>query len=570
MAVQLTPEMLISIPIFLISAPLAGYGVIRYVRGNHQQVVLAFIILTTGIALWQIADLFIHGTTVPQTKLLVYNAVNAVVVPITLYSVLWFALAYSDATKRYIRAVLGLLVAHILVLVVGLTINPEFLYIVDGTATLGPLTIQNMTLAEWVVLDRTVRPLFRIYQLYHQVIVLISALILARHTIQYYGKLAVGQMLVLFIGIGAPLIVNVLFFAGVFPPELNPTSISLGVLAVGLAIAVFRYQILDLTRIGRDQFVEGMDDPLVFVNDANEVVYSNPSAQQVFNVESSWKGNDAADFFGQYTEYISPSQASDSSSNRTIKLDNADRDFDVKNTTIQTPVGEPGGKAIVLRDITELKKTNQRLDQFASIVSHDLRTPLNNAMVQTTRLEREYSDERTEAIQNELDQMESMIDEMLHIARAGTSVERVEEFPLEELVEEVWETLQTDDAELDCRLGNTTIEADPVRLFQALENLLQNALDHNPRPLTVRVGTLNADNLGDDASKGIYIEDTGDGFPAETRDRVFHHGYTTTNDGHGYGLTVVQHIVEAHDWMIHVTSGVDGGARFEIRGIETQ
>jgi signal transduction histidine kinase len=48
------------------------------------------------------------------------------------------------------------------------------------------------------------------------------------------------------------------------------------------------------------------------------------------------------------------------------------------------------------------------------------------------------------------------------------------------------------------------------------------------------------------------------------------HGYTTNQDGSGYGLSVVRHIVDAHGWEIHVTDGTDGGTRFEISGIEAR
>jgi signal transduction histidine kinase len=165
--------------------------------------------------------------------------------------------------------------------------------------------------------------------------------------------------------------------------------------------------------------------------------------------------------------------------------------------------------------------------------------------------------------------MESMIDDMLGLARAGKAVTTTSECSLADSVEDVWETVQTDGAELDCRVGETTVEADPVRLFQALENLFRNALDHNDPPLTLRVGTFNA-NSGHthaDTPTGMYIEDDGRGITVDERDDIFEHGYTTNEDGNGYGLSVVQHIVDAHDWEIRVTDGTDGGARFEIVGI---
>jgi len=67
---------------------------------------------------------------------------------------------------------------------------------------------------------------------------------------------------------------------------------------------------------------------------------------------------------------------------------------------------------------------------------------------------------------------------------------------------------------------------------------------------------------------GFYIEDDGPGIPADERDDVFDAGYSTTEEGTGFGLSIVQQIADAHGWDIRVTDGSDGGARFEITGVE--
>jgi signal transduction histidine kinase len=68
--------------------------------------------------------------------------------------------------------------------------------------------------------------------------------------------------------------------------------------------------------------------------------------------------------------------------------------------------------------------------------------------------------------------------------------------------------------------------------------------------------------------RGFYIEDTGPGIPEDEREAVFEAGYSTTPEGTGFGLSIVEQIVKAHDWDIQVTTSNTGGARFEITGIE--
>jgi signal transduction histidine kinase len=75
--------------------------------------------------------------------------------------------------------------------------------------------------------------------------------------------------------------------------------------------------------------------------------------------------------------------------------------------------------------------------------------------------------------------------------------------------------------------------------------------------VTVTVGP-----LGD----GFYVADDGPGFTEENREHAFEHGFTTSEDGTGFGLSIVETICRAHGWDIRL-DGAEGGARFEVTGI---
>ncbi|WP_255491984.1 HAMP domain-containing sensor histidine kinase [Haloarcula sp. JP-L23] len=112
--------------------------------------------------------------------------------------------------------------------------------------------------------------------------------------------------------------------------------------------------------------------------------------------------------------------------------------------------------------------------------------------------------------------------------------------------------MATVDVDLD-----TVIEADESRLQQLFENLFRNAIEHGGEAVTVHVGAL-------EDGTGFYVADDGPGIPSEKRDQIFDHGYSTVADGTGFGLTIVQPIVQAHGWELAVTESAEGGARFEI------
>jgi len=95
---------------------------------------------------------------------------------------------------------------------------------------------------------------------------------------------------------------------------------------------------------------------------------------------------------------------------------------------------------------------------------------------------------------------------------------------------------------------------------QLLENLLSNAVDHGGDGVTVTVG---------ECAGGFYVADDGPGIPEAERDRVFQSGYSTADDGTGFGLAIVAEVAEAHGWSVAVTESDEGGARFEITDVGT-
>ncbi|PSP82972.1 hybrid sensor histidine kinase/response regulator [Halobacteriales archaeon QS_1_68_17] len=218
----------------------------------------------------------------------------------------------------------------------------------------------------------------------------------------------------------------------------------------------------------------------------------------------------------------------------------------------------------VYRDISrlrererELERQNERLKEFSSIVSHDLRNPLNVAQGNLELARATGESDRLDAVERAHRRMEDLIEDMLTLAREGESVTETEPVDVGELVADCWEMIRTDGTRLDLRTRQT-VEADPGRFRQLLENLLSNSVEHGGTGITVG-----------DLDGGLYVEDDGPGIPEDERERVFDPGYSTREDGTGFGLRIVREIADAHGWEVTVTDGSGGGARFEITGMET-
>ncbi|GAA0220514.1 sensor histidine kinase [Halobaculum roseum] len=217
----------------------------------------------------------------------------------------------------------------------------------------------------------------------------------------------------------------------------------------------------------------------------------------------------------------------------------------------------------VVRDITdrkererELERKNERLEEFASVVSHDLRNPLNVAQGRLGLVREECDSEHLGAVERAHERMETLIEDLLALAREGDATMDPKDVALAEITARCWQNVETPAATLQID-ASRTIRADRARLQQLLENLIRNAVEHGDGDVTVRVGEL---------ADGFFIEDDGPGIPEETRTRIFEAGYTTGHEGAGYGLQIVNEIAVAHGWEIDVTESEDGGARFEITG----
>jgi signal transduction histidine kinase len=243
-----------------------------------------------------------------------------------------------------------------------------------------------------------------------------------------------------------------------------------------------------------------------------------------------------------------------------------------------TPVGREGerGRVYVFRDITpqkrrqrRLERQNERLDQFASVVSHDIRNPLNVAQGRLAVVREEIPEEHAGAMERSLDRIEGMVDDLLTLARAGQTVEETESVRPAAVAREAWDHTDAAGADLELSLPvGFSVEADRDRLLHVFENLFRNAVDHNDGPVTVRVGTPARETPTDGGHPAaLFVEDDGEGIPEAQRETVFDHGYTTSDTGTGFGLSIVSDVVGAHGWEVEVTEGTDGGARFEITGV---
>lgn len=225
--------------------------------------------------------------------------------------------------------------------------------------------------------------------------------------------------------------------------------------------------------------------------------------------------------------------------------------------------------------LARLDDAFQRLSAFSADIAHELRTPLSNLLTHTqvtlTR-ERPLEDYR-EALHSNLEELQwmaQMVNDMLYLAKAdyGLLAPNREQLLLAAEVDVLLEFFAPLAEDANVRLnreGDGRVEGDRSMLRRAFSNLLDNALRFTPGGGEVRVRILD----GPHALK-IYVENSGEGIPADLLPRLFDRFYRAdparregSSEHAGLGLAITRSIIHAHGGHIHCESA-DGWTRFMI------
>ncbi|NGX60897.1 MAG: Sensor histidine kinase ResE [Chlamydiae bacterium] len=244
---------------------------------------------------------------------------------------------------------------------------------------------------------------------------------------------------------------------------------------------------------------------------------------------------------------------------------------------VAVPRGE-GGAILVLQDKTSLHKVIEMGKDFIANASHELKTPITiirgfaETLHDHPELSRDVSLEITKKIVSNCGRMETLVKNLLTLAAVdeGLPRSRLQECDLVDLAKQAKMTVRSVHAESEILIETVGeppfhILGDSDLLFQAILNLLDNAVKYSPYPARV---TISIENLTNQFL--IKVSDRGIGIPAEELDRIFERFYAVDKShsrslgGSGLGLSIVERIVEKHKGTIDVESTPGEGTTFLI------
>jgi len=224
----------------------------------------------------------------------------------------------------------------------------------------------------------------------------------------------------------------------------------------------------------------------------------------------------------------------------------------------------------------ELKRSNQDLQDFASIASHDLQEPLRKVIMFGDRLNTQFSEQMDakalgylERMSGAASRMQTLINELLLFSRVGSKAEPFKATNLEKIIHEVLSDLESrlNRSQAKIIIENLpTVEADEVQMRQLFQNLIGNALKFHKKdvpPVVSIRGHVNGSGVCE-----IKVCDNGIGFDEQYAARVFKpferlHG-RSEYEGTGMGLAICRKIVKRHGGAIAVKSQPNEGCEFSV------
>ncbi len=555
----------------VVSAALAGY--VWRVFGRRRGVMGAgeIVLLLVALAVWSggyalefwVAGL---GAKVFWAKV---QYIGIVTVPVAWLA---FGLRYSGNGRWVTRRNVALLAVPSLVALALVWTNEAHALIWSHTAlgeSGGNLLLEH-GLAFWAFWG------------YSQILVVFGAILLLFWTLFRSSRLYRRQGAALLLALAAPGIGNVLYVLGA-SPDLDLTPFAFLVSGAAVSLGLFRYGFLEIVPVARYAVVEGMNDLVVVTDSAGRIVDVNPTARGVLGLVPEAVGSPLAEIAPELYALLNGGSRQEIS----LGAEAERREYEMALSTLRDRKGGPTGRLLVLRDVTERKKTerelvrqraelaqsNAELEQFAYLIAHDLRAPLRsmNGFSQiliedyATRLDNEGR-EHLERVENASRRMGRMIDELLELSRLTRIPLLRESVNLTALAENIIADLRRSEperrVEVAIEVGMTT-EGDPRLLKVALKNLLGNAWKFTSRNPAARIELVSNEVDGE----RIYrLRDNGVGFDMAYADKlfgVFQRLHATDEfEGVGIGLAAARRVIERHGGRVRAEGTVDEEAMF--------
>ncbi|MDT3434484.1 histidine kinase N-terminal 7TM domain-containing protein [Haloarcula sp. 1CSR25-25] len=360
-----------------------------------------------------------------------------------------------------------------------------------------------------------------------------------------------GQGLALLFAIAVPTVVQTLFVLGVIPTAFDPTSLGYVASGVVLSVAILRGQLLDVApvtrELGREAIFTELDDKVIIIDDERRIVDVNEAAAALFDGdEDALLGRSLPQALPALAETV-PGPGERTQTETALEHDGGVRYYDVRVIPLYRAYGVVSGHLISLRDVTDRRQREQRLDVLNRLLRHDIRNEMNVVKGNADLLRDTADADERERLGRIISTVDDIVDRSNKIGRVTEALETEQHrpTPLHELLESVVRDARERNPDaaitLTCEPAIWIQGGPSVRI--ALAELVENAVEHRPTagdPVEVEVTATRTDET---PGVRVAVHDNGPGIADHEREVIRSGTETPLKHGSGVGLWLVNWIV---------------------------
>jgi len=362
------------------------------------------------------------------------------------------------------------------------------------------------------------------------------------------NRLFRSQGLALLLAITVPIALKSLFAVGVLPTNVDPTSVGYVFSGVVLSVVLLQGQLLDVAPVtrdlGREAIFAEMDDRVVIVDEGGRIVDVNDAAADLFGDDPvSLPGRSLVEELPALADAV-PETGEQGQLETSVDHDGLVRHYDVRVTPLYRAYGAVSGHLISLRDVTERRQREQRLDVLNRLLRHDIRNEMNVVRGNADLLADSVDGDGRDRIDRIIGTVDTVVERSNKIGRVSEALESEQRRPVDlwNLLDPVVRKARERYPDADISVTGPEVcwvEAGPS-LTLAIEELLDNAIEHGEGPVTV---TVTAEESERPDGVCIRVHDEGPGIAAHEREVILSGEETPLQHGSGVGLWLVNWVV---------------------------
>jgi signal transduction histidine kinase len=362
---------------------------------------------------------------------------------------------------------------------------------------------------------------------------------------------------------GLPVVLDVLGFATPWLIDINYEPLGVAVFAVGV-LYLFADRFLAV------QLTDGVDDAVVYLDDADRIRAVSGRAERLFGSLSGSVGEPfAAVLPAAAARLDGDGAAPDEGTGRILERDQGGerRYYLVSDSSFA--IGQVDfGRIVVFTDVTEterrrreLARQNEQLEGFAAAIRHELLNTLQIVDGWVTTAGEALDSGNPQAARESLrtasrtaDRMSEIVVDLATLARQGQTLDGTGRVDVEAVATTAWETVETGDATLSVDAG--AVEADETRLRNLFESAFVFAVHNGASTVRIR--------LADD---GFVVEGDGDPVGAADPEDFFAYGVSVPDSKAGMALPNLRTFARTHGWETRIDTDYDDGVRVVVSGV---